>query len=645
MLSRIFLHSQSIFSNGTRRFFTTQQGNNIRLAGVKDPEVTPEKIEQIKKEKEIIRKLNTDWYQSPLRTSKIVANLANEGIAPAPKTTLQIKKKILNTNNINALLNVTEHSRFYMTPGQLLFSLSKYLQLMPNHKKEKKRILLAASRSKTKGGAPKLPKYDVTEDSRIASVIQRLENNRHQLSQHERVLALWLLAKGAKYFHSERAIMKIFTDLIEGDLNEEQRGPQGLAALNEKELGQVMWSLGKGVINSKLFLGKIAIEYEKRIKSLLERRMPLFLTEEQELDRRKKRKRSAEEPTEKDQKQELSEEDDEQNEESLYDLEPEDYDDLTPPDEVARVSMDEVHPFPKQSLLIYFWSLHRLGAYDHEFTDSILYRIYEEKIINNLNLQELTMIMPTIIDTDFNGKQILVSQIYERLHHLKSHFTPNHRPPASSLTLKILLVHLSSFSSIQQDQDLFLFYTGKFFHGVEVDSSPDETRTEREVRLEKRLKEIEWGEEIIDGGVEVGVEGPEGVEGVEEKRKKGPLKVYKQIPSPRFVSEIIWALGKSKVNSLPPSLCRKIELSISARIDKYTVRDLVSILYTLGRFVERKKNGEPVQLGLDLNTLVKLITNELTIKKLKIDPKSRNMIEQYTPLLSRHCSTLKYLFK
>lgn len=195
------------------------------------------------------------------------------------------------------------------------------------------------------------------------------------------------------------------------------------------------------------------------------------------------------------------------------------------------------------------------------------------------------MIIPALVRTDFKEKQVVVEHLYNRLNNMlntsRSTDKTNKDHMSNVLALKSIIAMFPDLNKISPAPDLYIDLIRKFI-------------------------------------------------------------LLNPKPSVRFVSELAWSLWKVNVTSVPPQICRYIENAVSNNIAEFKTRDLVSIIYCVGKVLRRKEAGEIKDVNFNLGPLMSLLLNELAIKKEFIDHRQKSMLQEvkkdlvkYVPLAKR----------
>lgn len=352
-----------------------------------------------------------------------------------------------------------------------------------------------------------------------------------------------------------------------------------LPLLSTKDLSVLIWSMAKTQSKKKKPLGRLAIEIETRFKKRMDLRQSLFSSDETE--------------TKIGQSEILDPHgEDEQPEDAEYD----EYQDANEEIESKNPSFlkdntkfRENMPFSTQSVCMYMWSLGKLNIIDTDLTGPIFDRMIEEGIVEKLSLLQIQMLVPSITSIDFECKEQLVNRLYWRLNSFievssqqtqTDNYNKEDDPLGNQLALKTLLTQFPKLHKIIPCRKLYTDLLKAYF-------SADLN------------------------------------------------------PSPRFLTEIVWSMGRMNLEKLPAKVCRQIEDSIAINTKRYTARDLSSCLYTLGVLIRRKDAKQISEVSFDVNMLVKLLVNEIAIKKEYLTKRENSMLSEVKPEITAHCSYAK----
>ncbi len=427
-----------------------------------------------------------------------------------------------------------------------------------------KKMVIYQAAKRRAHGAPSMKRYDSDHDVRIASLLRQLSQSHDSLSLEEKVFAVWVLAKGQKQFDAKDQIQALMSKIL----------PQ-LPLLTHKELSLCFWALGKTELKKKENIGILGIEMEQRIKARMDLEQSLFETHELEHSARRP-EFEADNEEDGDVHNKNTE-----NNKFLEDEEPQIFDPNFLPDypdvgytehmsDIIRSSeIRDTSAIPIQAICMYFYSLTKLNVVDSEYAGPIFHRMVDEGVMHRLNLTQLNMIIPALVRTNFKDRANVVEQIYNRFENLLK--TPKDLKGKDSmenaLALKSIIAAFPGLNSIFSNPDLLLELVRKF-----AQLNPN--------------------------------------------------------PSIRFISEITWALWRVPIKSVPPFVCKYIEAAVTKNIEKFHTRDLVAIIYSIGRLLRRQHSGEIKDINFSLGTLMTLLLNEIAIKKEHLDSRQRSMLQE-----------------
>ena len=524
---------------------------------------TPEEKRKIDHEKQIMMEAKRINFDNPIRKMKYhsgalpLADMEDEVI---PK---ELFYKIKKADNPERLLGLYNKHTFHFSSAHIVSLLSQLTIVIPDYIRMKQKLVRQAQ--KMKKSTAGLKSYNISSDPRISMLLTQLEKGISQLTPGESVKAVWAISKCNKQLDSKILVEKIMKKIVFEEL----------PLVTSKDLGVLLWSMAKIDMRNTKFLGNIGLEFEKRYSTLLEMNEDVFEKIDADGMRLKENDNVMIDDGSQTKKESAQESDE--------DIEDEVDDYIVPNAGYGTKSFDELRPHSRISVhtvCVYFWSLSKLNLNDTDFTAPLFKRMISEGVIQNLNLLQLQMILPTLVNFDFEGRKSVVEHVYSRLQTLLGikYNTKESNPFSNSLTIKTVLVQLSLLvKDFPAPENLFQSILIRFCEN------------------EKQM-------------------------------------------SHRFTSEVMWSIYKSNIDSIPPSVCRKIENSIIDQIATMQVRDIVQVLFALGKIIKRRKDGDIHEMGFDVNTLVGLLVNELGLKKERLDTKGKGMLREVKPFLAQHCA-------
>ena len=538
-----------------------------RLIMVKNPfeyskPADDQALKQVEEEKAATLEVQKAKYLSPIRKAKYHGSVS---LGEQPKTLpKRLFQEIEKADNPEALLNLYMKQQFYCGPAHVISFLAQFSIVFEQYMGMKRNMLRKAQNANMLHKLGGIKHYDASSDSRLASLLNHLYKSAELLSPAECVKATWVLAKCDKIFESKNTADKILRNVI----------GQSLALVSFKDLGVLVWSLGKLNLKRREHMGSIALEFERRVKVFLELKQEMFV----KIDKKGRSQNS-------DSKEAGATKGNIEASDPSEAMEEPDFFEAI--EDRSSVPLDDLRPHEKisvQSVCLYFWGIAKLNAIDTDMAEPLFRRLIDEDILSHMNLVQLQMVLPSVAMTAFPSRHEAISVIYARLAEMLEEKVQSESEVGlldNTLALKTTIVQLPPlFKMVQPPDRLFTALLVKF------------------VQEEHAI-------------------------------------------SPRFCCEVLKAVVQAQPQSLPPSFCRKVEVSAAKHLDRMQIRDIVDLVYSLGKLIQRKQTEERFDMGFDMNAFLKLLVNELSLKKPKMDSRHKSMIREVKPFIAKHCAAIR----